>query len=61
MSVKKGGINVLLFNPPVLQLLDGPEEPVEQEVLWKQDHVVRVVPYKQVWIDQEDAQVSVER
>lgn len=41
------------------QLVDGPDEPVEQEVLWKQGHMVRVVPYKQVWIDQEDAQVCV--
>lgn len=44
--------------PPFLQVLDGPEEPCERMVQWKQGHVVRVVPYRQVWIDQEDAQVG---
>jgi hypothetical protein len=38
-------------------LLDGPLEAHETEVVWKQGHVVKVMPYKQVWIDQEDAQV----
>jgi hypothetical protein len=42
----------------ILQLLDGPTEAHETEVAWKQGHVVKVVPYKQVWIDQEDAQVG---
>jgi hypothetical protein len=35
----------------------GPEEAVPAEVAWKQGHVVEVVRYKQIWLDQADAEV----
>lgn len=43
------------------QVVDGPCEPEPCEVMWKQGHKVRVVRTRQVWIEQEDAQVSCKR
>lgn len=50
---------LLLLNPtpPPHPRAGGPEQPEPAEVQWKQGHTVQVVRYKQVWIEQQDAEV----
>jgi hypothetical protein len=40
-----------------LTIIDGPDQPQAETVQWKGRHVVNVLRYKHVWIDQDDAQV----
>ncbi|KAF6257709.1 tRNA synthetases class I, catalytic domain-containing protein [Scenedesmus sp. NREL 46B-D3] len=39
----------------LLAISGGPDQPQPVEVAWKQGHVVQVVRYKQLWLDQADA------